>query len=387
MPEHPYEQLTFAQYIENLPQIEVSSNTPKTKPKTLAKTNKPEMPDILKNCDRTNFEVFLNTLGKRGLYNMHEGYDHRVRCMTTKYHYYIPDDNKFVGYEVNYEANGLVNTNNHIENKQMWGRFLDFPLVYFDKDGTMWTSDVHLELEHPVSSYEVGTVENTIKNFTASKWKSGCKMHHNACFLQTEPELEVLVKQTNKYAYDFCKANACDFTSILMAPQLEVLHKAGYAFASRYFNVRGFHPLRGDAKALVECFNRLCKPGNNPKEIFKTSKAVCSTLKNEANIRIWDSLRKMDKFGRIKQDAIQQVYDMGFNDKDLKNLNEVLNKTYDGKPVFTFNTLVNYLNRLDMYEAIDRQEAFMLLKDYLSMCNQINQKPKLDGERSASKLR
>ncbi len=379
MPTHnPYEQLSFAQYLENIPP---QPTTPKTIfPKKIKPAkSKPELPEILKNCDYTSFESFLNTLNKRGIYRKYQGYEYRIQRIITKYHYYIPDGNKFIGYVIGYGANELVDTNSHIECHNLWGKHLEFPVVYFAQDGTMWTSNINIDLANSVSHSETNRTENQIQNFSASKWKVCTKMLHNACFLQTETELEKLVKQYNEYAYNFCKANSCEFTSILMAPQLEVLHKAGYAFARSFFKLR-HSTYRYDNKAEIECFNRLCKQGKNPKEIFKTSKAVCTTLKNEANIKIWDSMRKLDKFGRLNQDTIQQAYDMGFNAEDLKNMNEVLNKTYEGRPVFTFATLVTYLNRLDMYEAIDRKEAFMLLKDYLSMCSQLHQKPKIDGD-------
>ncbi len=382
MPTHnPYEQLTFAQYLENIP-------PQPSAPKTISRQNlkpaksKPELPEILKNCDYSSLETFLNTLGKRGLYNNSREYSHQIMGMITRYHYYIPDNNIFVCHDAVYGANEFVDTKNHIECNELWGRIIEFPVVYFAQDGTMWTSDIKIELEKSVPRYnfEENRTENHLLKFSASKWKLCTKMLYNACFVQTEDELEKLVKQHNEYAYNFCKTYHCEFSSILMAPQLEVLHKAGYSFAGYFFKIRDNYRYSFSKKTEIECFNRLCKQGKNPKEIFKTSKAVCSTLKHEANIKIWDSMRKLDKFGRLNQDTIQQAYDMGFTSDDLKNMNDVLNKTYEGRPVFTFATLVTYLNRLDMYEAIDKKEAFMLLKDYLNMCNQLRQKPKIDGD-------
>ena len=71
---------------------------------------------------------------------------------------------------------------------------------------------------------------------------------------------------------------------------------------------------------------------------------------------------------------------MGFKPKELDTLNSILGIRHNDKPVFTVTTLVNYLNRLDMYEAISTQEALPLLNDYLHMCRSLNMPPRIDGD-------
>ena len=174
---------------------------------------------------------------------------------------------------------------------------------------------------------------------------------------------------------DFIEKYSC-VEDFLMAPYLETLYKAGYDFVENLLKSHGHYR----EKAIVENFNKLCQPGTKPKTIFKTSKAVYTTLKHELNLNLWDAYRKLDKFGRINQDTIKQTYEFGFNEKDLISINSILNKQYENRPVFTWETLTNYLQRLDMYEAIEKKEALMLLNDYLMMCQQLNVKPKIDGD-------
>ncbi len=59
-----------------------------------------------------------------------------------------------------------------------------------------------------------------------------------------------------------------------------------------------------DAKEEYDCFNRLCKPGKNPKEIFKTDKVLYSILKSEEDIKLWDIYRKMYRAGKVQKDTI-----------------------------------------------------------------------------------
>ena len=51
-----------------------------------------------------------------------------------------------------------------------------------------------------------------------------------------------------------------------------------------------------------------------------------------------------------------------------------------GRPYFTAQSLVNYLNRIDTFEAIDNHEGLMLIYDYLNMCKQLDMKPRIDGD-------
>ena len=51
-----------------------------------------------------------------------------------------------------------------------------------------------------------------------------------------------------------------------------------------------------------------------------------------------------------------------------------------GRPYFTAQSLVNYLNRIDTFEAIDNREGLQLIYDYLNMCKQLDMKPRVDGD-------
>lgn len=200
----------------------------------------------------------------------------------------------------------------------------------------------------------------------------------NRLFIQDDDEIRDILSREKPWLTQYLQKNPTHaaLRNIVSAPWLETLDKAGYQFARFFIDTE---PNTID-QTEIDRFNRLCAPGSSPKEIFRCRKAVYTTLKNETEMPIWDVLRRMEKKEAITGDTIHIVYNRGWNEKTLEMANSILGQTYNGKKVFTWETLVNYLNRLDMYEAIDEREAMPLLKDYLNMCNLLQMEPRIDGD-------
>ena len=253
-------------------------------------------------------------------------------------------------------------------------------MLYVESDGTMWSSVLKMVLyDRLYGTYDrqfsrTNYAQANIKSFALGKWHQNAKLNRFVTYMQTNDELENILIKLNPYAYKFCKDEGCPIGVYFQAPQIEILVKAGYEFPKQIYTCYILE------QGVYDCFNRLCKPGKSPKEIFKTSKIIYTTLKNDTSLPLWDTYRKLDKFGRITPDSVRQAYDQGFSEKDLSSINSILNKNYNGKPVFTWTSLINYLGRLDTFEAIGREEAFMLLEDYLRMCGQLDIEPKIDGD-------
>lgn len=196
-------------------------------------------------------------------------------------------------------------------------------------------------------------------------------------FIQMEGELHQIVLSKRPWIKDWLLEHpGWNIRRYLAAPWLETLSKAGFdTIVGRFLNPYQFI----DEKA-VELFNRLCGPGTKPKDIFKCSKTVYTVLKEEKDLEVWDTIRRLDKKDQITGDSILIVYQMGLKPKELDTLYSILGIRHNDKPVFTVATLVNYLNRLDMYEAISTREALPLLNDYLHMCRSLNMPPRIDGD-------
>lgn len=337
----------------------------KPKAKKEEKPKKRAVPEnLLKMNDKTNPEEFFNQMGFEG-----------IKIDTWSYvrgHFRIVNNVICQEKTVEYGHDLLLLTND--------AETFNAEILYVEDDGYVWNATLTMELENRLRGQYAqcggGMYFDSvkIKSISVGKWHQNTKVHRFANFMQKKDVLEDILQKNNPYAFKFCKDEKCPVTFYFQAPQVEILVKAGYSFPRRVYSA--YHMEQSE----YDCFNRLCKPGNNPKEIFKTSKVIYTTLKNEDNLHLWDTYRKLDKFGRIKPDTVQQVYDQGFSDKDLSSINSILNKTYKGKPVFTWDSLINYLGRLDTFEAIERYEAFMLLEDYLRMCGQLDIEPKIDGD-------
>lgn len=260
---------------------------------------------------------------------------------------------------------------------------IEQPTLYVAEDGSVWSGTLTVALNSALGNawdYAARATRTTTRTSTigAASLKDVKRITRYVCDampLQSDEELRRIIENVSPYAAKWVAANNVAPIQYLLAPYLETLHKAGYVFTERLF--------RQDDRMTVEAgyLNRLCQQGTSPATIFKTTKAVYKVLgPHERDLRVWDVYRKMDKFGRISQDAIRQTYDRAMSVKNLDLISQVLAKQYNGKPVFDWDTLANYLNRVDRYEAIGADEALQLLRDYLSMCQQLQMRPRIDGD-------
>lgn len=216
-----------------------------------------------------------------------------------------------------------------------------------------------------------------LQGFEFSKWKVFAKYPEPGSYMMLNSQLDLwdTLKRTNPYAMETARQYDCTNPLLFFTcPQMEQLAKAGYEFVEN--GIRGFWRQPKE----IDAFNRLTQPGTKLKTIFKTSKDVYTTLRHETDLEIWDVYRKMAKSGKLTRETIEQAYWSHFDADDMKTVNSILNRRYEGKPVFSWNTLMNYLQRLDTFQAISAREAFPLLNDYLNMCEQLEIKPRIDSD-------
>ncbi len=202
------------------------------------------------------------------------------------------------------------------------------------------------------------------------------KFMTNALFVQNHEEIKQIILASKPYLEQYLNQKEVSIHSYILAPWLEILHKADFTFALLFIE-REPENISSDEIVLL---NRLAGPGTKPKTIFKTERCVYECLKHCGNLNTWDVYRRLAKTGKINKDTIRQVYERNFNERELNQINSILAKEHNGKKVFSWESLINYLGRLDMYEAIDAREALVLLQDYLSMCSQLGMEPRIDGD-------
>lgn len=225
---------------------------------------------------------------------------------------------------------------------------------------------------HDLHEYSIR--KNIVSDMAVGPWKPVEKLYENVLFMQPEDKLREILQNKRPWILPWLKEHNYSLKRYLSAPWLEILEKAGYAFVKNFLIEQKWFDKD------IQLLNLLTAPGTKPKDIFKAPKSVYTVLKNETNMRTWDIFRKMTKMGKIGQDAVQQVYDAGYHEKDLEYVSSILGYKHNGKNVFSWTSLVNYLGRIDMYEAIDRRQGLPILNDYLNMCHQLEMEPRIDGD-------
>lgn len=273
-------------------------------------------------------------------------------------------------------------------------------VTYVDENGNVWMADVQIdnsslikmEYDYRYSrDYKLAPESKNIyieeSMLSISKWKHAAKLIPQCTPIQNASEIAQIFQRVSPYGYKWADENNIDYSIALMCPHFELLDKAGFVFMEKVKRMICGNTFSDSMTRFVFCdkgeienLNRLVQNGRNLREIFKTPKIVYSELKNEGSLSLWDVYRKLDKSGRMSGDTFRIVHEQNYTKNNLESINSILNKKYNGKPVFTWNSLVNYLNRVDQFEAIDTKEALQLLSDYLMMCSQLEMEPKIDGD-------
>ena len=123
-------------------------------------------------------------------------------------------------------------------------------------------------------------------------------------------------------------------------------------------------------------FSRAFKTGKNMDEITKMPKYAWSRLlKNCKDINDWNEMRIWVQKDNLSADDIDEVLNQNLRGTALSKLRKLASKKFDGKNVYTFEGLINYLHRCDVYQAIPQYEAIQLLEDYVRMCCQMGVEP------------
>lgn len=255
------------------------------------------------------------------------------------------------------------------------GTTLPLNLFYVTRNAVVWCVPVNVTFIRN-GHYFGSEYNHTVSTIDIGKPFQNKKMMPNPWTCQTTRDILNIFQLKKPYLHTWLAALHDDeLINYLNCPWSETLSKAGYAVAHDI--------LKGllNAPSDLELVNRLLQRGNNPKEIFKTSKSVYSALKEETSIHKWDVFRRMEKNGRISGDTISIVYAQNWDKRELETANSILGyEDESGKKVFSWTTLTNYLNRLDMYEALSAREALPILADYLHMCRLLRMTPRTDGD-------
>lgn len=347
-----------------------------------------KLPEFLRNIDTSTFARFQETAGI-DMFQLSAGhravYFHDKGRSMLSYHpgfYHADEDERVLLLEDTRHGNSVTR------------------ILYVEADGTLWNTDISItfktvpdvKYDYTRGGYGAPTWTNPIvTNFHVSPWTIQKKFENYYGVLQSKSEIEKIVKGLNPYAYPWLKQRGYDLLRYLMAPYLETLIKAGYTFAESFLGygctISYMLGLEGESmrvpckweKSYIDALNRLCQIGTDPKSIFKMSPILFKALKEEKDILIWDEFRKLDK--RLSNPmAVKRLVGMELKKDHVKYICEILKKEYHEKTVISVDALQKYLERVNVYEAIEMDEALPLIRDYIVSCLNIDKKPIFTGD-------
>lgn len=352
-------------------------------------TRTAKLPEFLKNIDTSTLARFQETAGI-DMFQLVNGFEsvhfHDNERSMLSYHpgFYHADEGERV-LLLKRAGNG------HFESR----------ILYAENDGTLWNADLSVSFKTAPKAefnYSTNRFDNptwaspVVTRFHVGSWDVQKKFDNYYGSIQSKSEIGQIVKALNPYAYPWLKQRGYDLYRYLMAPYLETVVKAGYCFAESFLNqgsarnTTSFRtmgesiatPCQWD-KSHVDALNRLCQMGTDPKSIFKMSPILFKALKEERDILIWDEFRKLDK--RISDStAVKRLVGMDLKKDHVKYMCEILKKEYHEKPVISVDALQKYLTRVNVYEAIETDEALPLIRDYIVSCLNIDKKPIFTGD-------
>lgn len=152
----------------------------------------------------------------------------------------------------------------------------------------------------------------------------------------------------------------------LKYPQLELLYKTN-------FKKLAIDWVKEPSKTE---YSRCFKSGKNLDEITKLPKYAWSSIINYAkDINEYNELRIWVQKDGLSKEALEEIISQRLGKKELSAVRKLCTKTFNGKKLYTLETLLNYLHRCDVYQAIPQDVAIELLDAYIRMSIDLGVEP------------
>jgi hypothetical protein len=204
------------------------------------------------------------------------------------------------------------------------------------------------------------------------------------CYVNIVNSPEELLQKENPYGYAFANENKIMPVIILLFPKLEQLKKAGYEIADTIITKLmcsfSCETWRYQKMSITELKNvcMMFHKGTSLYDILGFPRDIAKEMKTVKDISLWNSCRKLSKRGLLDLESIRFLKETTFGERDIEMLYNIVIKGTNGKFYFTIPSLIRYLRRVDMYEAIETKEALILIEDYIRCCHALSVKPRFD---------
>lgn len=196
-----------------------------------------------------------------------------------------------------------------------------------------------------------------------------------------------MVKETNPYGYEFALQKNIPMLLIFLYPQIEQLQKAGFTIANviidrfketieEQWHHRYYRLSSGDLKDISMIFHK----GTSLYDIIGFSRDIAKEMKSVTDITFWNVCRKLYKKGFLDVESLRFLKEANYDEPSIQNLYNIVIKGTDGANYFTIPSLLRYLRKVDMYEAIPVKEALILIQDYIRCCHALSVRPRFDSD-------
>lgn len=165
-------------------------------------------------------------------------------------------------------------------------------------------------------------------------------------------------------SYDYAIAQTICLA--LKYPQLELLYKTNF---KKYAVEWVLEPENA-------MYSRSFKSGKNIDEITKMPKYAWTLLsENSRSIKDYNEMRIWVQKENLSKEQLEEVFAQHLYKPELEKVRKLCMRKYNGTPLYTLDTLLNYLHRCDVYQAIPQTEAIDLLNDYIKMSTDMGVEP------------
>lgn len=115
-------------------------------------------------------------------------------------------------------------------------------------------------------------------------------------------------------------------------------------------------------------FARSFKNGKNIDEITKLPKYAWTLMAdNVSDIGRYNEMRIWVQKENLSKETMEEIFSQNLYKPELEKVRKLCMKKFNDKQLYTIDTLLNYLHRCDVYQAIRTDEAIDLLNDYIKM--------------------
>lgn len=152
-------------------------------------------------------------------------------------------------------------------------------------------------------------------------------------------------------------------------PQVELLIKTKYAKVIQEL-------LYNPSISLENMFKRNFKQGKKLKEVLAAPAWVMDPKLTLAEMN--DARITYTKYNPSKE-SFEQFLELNLRKNEIKLFKQILAMKFHDNPLYTFDKLISYIGRCDMYQAIYPYDCVTILRDYLNMCISMDTLPDVNS--------